>query len=93
MKNGDLLISARNSKTIWSVNRMFLYINVFFVSCFGYCSWPHVQQKSRLLIGLNRILLRLNNSTQITKSRSCSKEGFKAINISIAIFLVYDEYL
>ena len=31
--------------------------------CFSYCSWPPVQQKSRLLIGLNCILLCLSNST------------------------------
>ena len=34
---------------------------------FSYCSWPPVQQKSRLLIGLNRVLFCFNNSSQITK--------------------------
>ena len=38
--------------------------------CFSYCSWTPVQQKSkcRVLIGLNCILLCLNNSSHITKS-------------------------
>ena len=36
--------------------------------CFSYCSWSPVQQKSRLLIGLNCIPLCLNNSSQIAKS-------------------------
>ena len=35
--------------------------------CFSYCSWPPIQQKNRLLIGLNCILLCLNNSGQIAK--------------------------
>ena len=34
---------------------------------FGYCSWPAIQQKSRLLIGLNRILLCLNNSSHFSE--------------------------
>ena len=34
---------------------------------FSYCSWPPIQQKSRLLIGLNCILLCLNDSSQIAK--------------------------
>ena len=36
--------------------------------CFSYCSWPPVQQKSRLLIGLKCILHCLNNSSQVAKS-------------------------
>ena len=35
--------------------------------CFSYCSWSPVQQKSHFLIGLNCILLCLNNSSQIAK--------------------------
>ena len=35
--------------------------------CFSYCSWPPIQRKSRLLIGLNCILLCLNNNSQIAK--------------------------
>ena len=35
--------------------------------CFSYCSWPPGQQNSRVLIGLNCILLCLNNSSQIAK--------------------------
>ena len=35
--------------------------------CYSYCSWPPVQQKSRLLIGLNVILVCFNSSNQITK--------------------------
>ena len=41
--------------------------------CFSYCSWPPVQQNIRLLIGLNCILLCLNNNSQIAKHllRNC----------------------
>ena len=37
-------------------------------------SWPPFQRKSRLLIGLNYILLYLNNSKQIAKSRIRSSQ-------------------
>ena len=42
-------------------------MNFYGFHYFIYCSWPPVQQSSRLLIGLSRILLCLKNSSQITK--------------------------
>ena len=48
--------------------------------CFSYCSWPPVQQKSRLLIALNCILLCLNNSSQITKKSLWIKLTFALLS-------------
>ena len=51
------------NKTICQENSSILWGHY----CFSYCSWPPVQQKGRLLIGLNRILFCFNKSSQIIK--------------------------
>ena len=52
--------------------------------CFSYCSWPPVQQKSRLLIGLNRILFCFNDSSQITKNFLCMIAFFHNVSFLFA---------
>ena len=49
-------------------------MNFVAVAIVSAISWPPVQQKSRLLIGLNCILLCLNNSSQIAKKALCYYE-------------------
>ena len=51
--------------------------------CFSYCSWPPVQQKSRLLIGLNCIIFYLNNSSQIAKKFFITQTFSHAICLQI----------
>ena len=51
--------------------------------CFSYCSWPPIQLKSRLLIGLSYILLCLNNSSQITK---LLMDGMIKVNVNVTYF-------
>ena len=73
-----LHISVITSPTNWYLHRWVSrniseVINENSTSAFNYLydfsSWPPVQQKSRPLVGLNRILFCFNNSSQITKNQ------------------------
>ena len=57
--------------------------------CVSYCSWPSVQQKSCLLIGLNCILFCLNNSSQIAKYLQCwCKQALETITGALDMYEV-----